>query len=243
MVAYRILFLAGAAAALPLNINLGAYSPALVVGDGEISFGGNQDVSGLMSVLEGAAVNAANGAATNGAAQGAAQGQAQAPAAQPAQAQPAAAQPAAVPATAATGSASTASVDPTLQQQAQQIAALQGMGKEIAPRDEGETPSIAKRQTGFDRALQYAEAALVKGPKVQLGTGEGGAGVGIIVDNNPQAAARPGTGATEGAAVAAPAQAAAAPAQAAVAGLKRRDLAASQKVKVTTMRNFIIDVD
>ncbi|KAL2288718.1 hypothetical protein FJTKL_03403 [Diaporthe vaccinii] len=213
MVAYRILFLAGAAAALPLNINLGAYSPALVVGDGEISFGG------------------------------AAQGQAQAPAAQPAQAQPAAAQPAAVPATAATGSASTASVDPTLQQQAQQIAALQGMGKEIAPRDEGETPSIAKRQTGFDRALQYAEAALVKGPKVQLGTGEGGAGVGIIVDNNPQAAARPGTGATEGAAVAAPAQAAAAPAQAAVAGLKRRDLAASQKVKVTTMRNFIIDVD
>lgn len=35
MVAYRILFLAGAAAALPLNINLGAYSPALVVGKKE----------------------------------------------------------------------------------------------------------------------------------------------------------------------------------------------------------------
>lgn len=32
MVAYRIVFLAGAVAALPLNINLGAYSPALVVG-------------------------------------------------------------------------------------------------------------------------------------------------------------------------------------------------------------------
>lgn len=106
------------------------------------------------------------------------------------------------------------------------------MGKEIAPRDEGETPSIAKRQTGFDRALQYAEAALVKGPKVQLGTGEGGAGVGIIVDNNPQAAARTGTGNAEGAAVA---PAPAAPAQAAVAGLKGRDLGASQKVKVTTM--------
>jgi len=103
------------------------------------------------------------------------------------------------------------------------------MGKEIAPREEGETPKIAKRQTGFDRALQYAEAALVKGPKVQLGTGEGGAGVGIIVDNNPQAAARPGTGNVEGAAVAAPAEGAA------VAGLKRRDLGASQKVKVTTM--------
>lgn len=47
---------------LPLNINLGAYSPALVVGDGEISFGGRQDVSSLMNVLEGAAVNAAAGA-------------------------------------------------------------------------------------------------------------------------------------------------------------------------------------
>lgn len=107
------------------------------------------------------------------------------------------------------------------------------MGKEIAPREEGETSNLAKRQTGFDRALQYAEAALVKGPKVQLGTGEGGAGVGIIVDNNPQAAARPGTGNTEGAAVAAPA----APAEgAAVAALKkRRDLGLSQKVKVTTM--------
>jgi hypothetical protein len=43
--------------ALPLNINLGAYSPALVVGDGEISFGGKQDVSNLMNALEGAAVS------------------------------------------------------------------------------------------------------------------------------------------------------------------------------------------
>lgn len=49
--------------ALPLNINLGAYSPALVVGDGEISFGGKQDVSNLMNALEGAAVS---GAAANG---------------------------------------------------------------------------------------------------------------------------------------------------------------------------------
>ena len=32
MVSYRILVLAGLAAGLPLNINLGAYSPALVVG-------------------------------------------------------------------------------------------------------------------------------------------------------------------------------------------------------------------
>ena len=50
-------FLAANVAALPLNINLGAYSPALVVGDGEISFGGKADVSNLMTALEGAAVS------------------------------------------------------------------------------------------------------------------------------------------------------------------------------------------
>jgi hypothetical protein len=57
---------------------------------------------------------------------------------------------------------------------------------------------LRKRQglAGFDRALRYAEAALVKGPKVHLGTGEDGAGVGIIVDNNVDAAARAGKGIT-----------------------------------------------
>lgn len=37
---------------------------------------------------------------------------------------------------------------------------------------------------GFDRALQFAEVALTKGPDIQLGTGAHGAGVGMIVDNN-----------------------------------------------------------
>lgn len=85
---------------------------------------------------------------------------------------------------------------------------------EVEKRDE-ESSGLTKRQaSGFDRALTFAEAALTKGPKVQLGTGEGGSGVGILVDNNQAAAARPGTGAAaEGAAVAAPA--AAAPAAAA----------------------------
>lgn len=64
-------------------------------GDGEISFGGNQDVNGLMSVLQGAAVSAANNAATQGAAQPAAAAQGQVAAA------PVAAQPAAQPAAAA----------------------------------------------------------------------------------------------------------------------------------------------
>ncbi len=71
---------------------------------------------------------------------------------------------------------------------------IAGMGKEkIDPRAEAE-PKMQKRQSGFDRALTFAEASLTKGPKVQLGTGKGGAGVGILVDNNPTAAARAGTG-------------------------------------------------
>ena len=51
--------------AVPLNINLGAYSPALVVGDGEISFGGGAENGGaksaaqLMETLATGAVSAA----------------------------------------------------------------------------------------------------------------------------------------------------------------------------------------
>lgn len=90
MVNRYVFAVAGLAAqlnALPLNINLGAYSPALVVGDGEISFGGRNDVSQLMSVLEGAAVNAAQGVAGAPAAAPATPQQPQQPAqpAQPAQ--------------------------------------------------------------------------------------------------------------------------------------------------------------
>lgn len=101
------------------------------------------------------------------------------------------------------------------------------MGKEISPRDDATNTesSKAKRDlAGFDRALTFAEAALTKGPVVQLGTGAKGAGVGIVVDNRPSTAAA--------AAVAAPA--AAAPAAAA----KRDEAAVSQprlRTRVTTM--------
>jgi hypothetical protein len=62
------------------------------------------------------------------------------------------------------------------------------MGKQIAPREKEEPPKAKRDLQGFDRALTFAEAALTKGPIIQLGTGEGGAGVGIIVDNRPNAA-------------------------------------------------------
>ncbi|KAI1351740.1 hypothetical protein F5Y01DRAFT_108103 [Xylaria sp. FL0043] len=194
MVNYRMIAVAGFLASvngLPLNINLGAYSPALVVGDGEISFGGGQDVTNLLNALEGAAVTSAtaNGEATNGAAQ-----DIQALAA-PSDSTPAdntvAAQATttAVAAPVETPEATASAVDPSLQQQAEQTAGLQGMGKEIAPREGMEQAKAKRDLQGFDRALTFAEAALTKGPIIQLGTGEGGAGVGIIVDNRPDAAA------------------------------------------------------
>lgn len=52
---------------------------------------------------------------------------------------------------------------------------------------------------GFDRALTFAEAALTKGPKVELGTGAEGSGVGMIVDNNAGGNAAAGAGAAPGA--------------------------------------------
>ncbi|KAK6072970.1 hypothetical protein SCUP234_06744 [Seiridium cupressi] len=216
MVSYRLVAtgLMASVYALPLNINLGAYSPALVVGDGEISFGGGQDVSQLFNTLEGAAVNAATGQ-SNGAAQAAA----------PAAAAPVAAEvttAASAPTEDTTVVAAKPATDSTLSEQAASISTLQGMGKEIAPR-EGESPKAKRDLQGFDRALQYAENALTKGPVVQLGTGEGGAGVGIIVDNRPTTAAAAGTGQAAGAAAAA---------------VKRDETSASQprrRTKVTTM--------
>lgn len=59
-----LLALVASVSAVPLNINLGAYSPALVVGDGEISLGSAGDASTLMSTLaSGAAAQQGGGAA------------------------------------------------------------------------------------------------------------------------------------------------------------------------------------
>lgn len=53
------LMAASCVVAAPLNINMGAYSPALVVGDGEIGFKGTESVANLMSTLQGAATGGA----------------------------------------------------------------------------------------------------------------------------------------------------------------------------------------
>ncbi|KAJ4306383.1 hypothetical protein N0V88_001183 [Collariella sp. IMI 366227] len=189
MVKYTLIAFAGLAAALPLNINLGAYSPALVVG--------RQDVSNLITALEGAAVNAAAGAAANRAAgEGTGAGTGAGAANAAAVVAAATSQPNAAP-SADPVPVPDPATDPALIEQAKQIAGLQGMGKAIAPRVDGTEPEKLSRRdlAGFDRALTYAEAALTKGPKIQLGTGAEGSGVGIIVDNTPNAAAGEGEGA------------------------------------------------
>lgn len=87
------------------------------------------------------------------------------------------------------------------------------MGKAVLPRaEEEETANVNKRDlASFDRALKFAEAALAKGPKIQLGTGEGGSGVGILIDNNPTSTT------------------------VVTAKAKKRDLPGNSRVKVTTM--------
>ncbi|KLU87313.1 hypothetical protein MAPG_06314 [Magnaporthiopsis poae ATCC 64411] len=135
----RLLAIVAVANALPLNINLGAYSPAVVVGDGAIEFEGG----------EGASLPIPGGN--------------------------------------------------------KQLGPREEVGAEDEDEEEEEAdeqpdaaPKVVKRQNvnaGFDRALTFAEAALTKGPKIQLGTGVKGSGVGIQVDNNQAVAALPGTGA------------------------------------------------
>ncbi|KAF2658654.1 hypothetical protein K491DRAFT_253011 [Lophiostoma macrostomum CBS 122681] len=56
-----LLALVAAVSAVPLNINLGAYSPALVVGDGEISLGSTESASELMATLASGANEGAAG--------------------------------------------------------------------------------------------------------------------------------------------------------------------------------------
>ncbi|RKF75991.1 putative effector protein [Golovinomyces cichoracearum] len=57
--------------AAPLNINMGAYSPAMVVGDGAFSFSSSDTATKLINSLEGAAVDGSDANGANGAADGA----------------------------------------------------------------------------------------------------------------------------------------------------------------------------
>ncbi|KAF2202433.1 hypothetical protein GQ43DRAFT_439718 [Delitschia confertaspora ATCC 74209] len=149
-----LVFLVATVSAVPLNINLGAYSPALVVGDGEISLGSAERASELIQTL-------ASGAATNAPAEGG-----QAPANE--------------------GRSVPASNAP-----APNVRTIEHLGKR-APAPAPEDDSLVAAQdamewikrdiAGFREALGYAREAMKEQPKVELGTGEEGSGVGIIVN-------------------------------------------------------------
>ncbi|KAL2064390.1 hypothetical protein VTL71DRAFT_4884 [Oculimacula yallundae] len=172
--AYMALLAASSIAALPLNINLGAYSPALVVGDGEISFAGGKEAESLINTLAGASVG------VDGAAAGLA-GEQTPPT-------PAIISPAVVPVVteALPEDNSGTPVAASLSN------GLLGIGQK---RDES-TPVEKRDLAGFNAALNYASGALKTSPGVQLGTGHGGSGIGIIVEPGVDAAgAKPANGA------------------------------------------------
>lgn len=200
-----ILALVAAVGAVPLNINLGAYSPALVVGDGEISLGaaGAAGASELMATLaQGAQQGAAGGAAARQGQQAAGEAQQGAQAAQ-GEAQQGEAAP---------GGEARAQ---TQEQPAEGEAAKRGnlvreinniLKREAAPEptEAAHIDAVAaavqwiKRDlNSFNAALGYAERAQKDQPKVELGTGAEGSGVGIIVNpglNVPANSAANGAG-------------------------------------------------
>ena len=58
--------------------------------------------------------------------------------------------------------------------------------KEIDPRSDSGNSLVRRAIEGLDAALNYATNALKAVPEVQLGTGEGGSGVGITVKAGAQ---------------------------------------------------------
>lgn len=176
-----LLALVASVAAVPLNINLGAYSPALVVGDGEISLGSTESASQLMATL---ASGAAQGAAAEGQAQ---QGQQEQPAAQPAEGE--AAQNQEQP---AEGEA--AKRAPNFRRALDTIFGKRAPAEPKMAAVEAAMEWIKRDLQGFEAALGYAREAMKDAPKIELGTEN--AGIGILVNpgvNVPQGSAAAGT--------------------------------------------------
>ena len=206
-----ILFAASAvlvlAAPTPLNINMGAYSPALVVGDGAIGFkDGTASVANLMNTLQGAATSGTTTGGTTKAAEAAPAAVVAAPAASSSPATQAEAT------TLQQGMGKSVALPVVTRSEAEDISDdelealeatvedrrrsintdashLAALARDIEGEEDSEKRDISaadgkqveKRQNaGFAAALAFATGALKTSPEVQLGTGEGGSGVGII---------------------------------------------------------------
>jgi hypothetical protein len=175
-----LLALVATVAAVPLNINLGAYSPALVVGDGEIAIGEAKSASELMATLATGA-NEAGAAAAGGEARQGQQEQGQAEAAVQTEEQP------------TEGEA--AKRAPNLLRRAigDLIAKRAPVQEDKLAAVEGAMEWIKRDLQGFNAALSYAREALKDQPKVELGSPN--AGIGILVNpgvNVPQGSAAAG---------------------------------------------------
>lgn len=195
------IFLACAAVqinALPLNINLGAYSPALVVGDGAISFGGEEGREGggaaeVAAALQAVAVpDAPVSSNSGGVTINPSQGTKARRDEQTAETARLAAEKRQVEDEEVEASLPKLVAEPAV---LPELAAEEAGADDFTKNTDAETPVDvvvtkvrSRRQLqGFDRALTFAEVALTKGPKINLGTGAHGSGVGITVDPNPPA--------------------------------------------------------
>ncbi|KAH6862799.1 hypothetical protein B0T12DRAFT_347870 [Alternaria alternata] len=160
-----LIALVATVAAVPLNINLGAYSPALVVGDGEISLGSTESASQLMATL-------ASGAAANAGGEGAA-----AQEEQPAEGEAGKRSILRRAISDILGKRNPAPVEPKM---AAVEEAMQWIKRDLA---------------GFNAALGYAKEAQKDMPKVEMGTENAGVGLlvnpGVNVPKDSAAAGTP----------------------------------------------------
>ncbi|KAF2397528.1 hypothetical protein EJ06DRAFT_153922 [Trichodelitschia bisporula] len=181
--------------ALPLNINLGAYSPALVVGDGEISFGNSPERAS--QVLQTLASGAQNGAVPPGTAAPAPAVAAPAPAAREATVPaPVLASPIVVDAQPAAPAAKEASAQPD---QFISHAITTGISKypNMAKKEKRSVNPVGAKLRrdldGFREALAFARDAQKNAPKVELGFGiTQNAGVSVPANSAANGALPPG---------------------------------------------------
>ena len=163
--------------AVPLNINLGAYSPALVVGDGEISLGSKESASELMATLASGAANKEGTTGQQAAKPAAAPAAAEAPkeGEKPAEDKPAAKRSLKL----------RRAVDQLLGKRAPAPAENQMAAVEDAMQ------WIKRDLNGFNAALGYAKEAMKNSPKIEMGSENAGAGLvvspGVNVPQNSAA--------------------------------------------------------
>ncbi|KAF2026434.1 hypothetical protein EK21DRAFT_92368 [Setomelanomma holmii] len=164
-----LLALVATVAAVPLNINLGAYSPALVVGDGEIAIGEAKSASELMATLaSGNAQAAANGNAQQGQQEQGQQAKGQAQE-QPTEGEAAKRAP----------NMLRRAISDFISKRVPAPAPAPATDDKLAA-VEAATEWIKRDLQGFQAALNYAREALKDQPKVELGSPN--AGIGILVN-------------------------------------------------------------